>query len=118
MTLDCVIIHSHYLVESVESHIASRIRLNERKLDSFKTREVPYIVVSVAQKLSEDVDCHYAKLPVGLDLEYCQYSLIKDRISDILGRIGVRSDLDIEVKRMRVDRVISKPVQGYHSWLH
>lgn len=54
----------------------------------------PNIVVSITEKLSEDVDGHDSQSTLGLDLQYRQHSLVQNGVADILRRLGIRRNLD------------------------
>ena len=56
-------------------------------------RDTPNVVVAVAQKLAEDIDCHDAQAAIGLNFEHRHHCLIENGVADVLRRVGVGCDL-------------------------
>jgi len=53
----------------------------------------PDVVIPVSQELPEYVDGHDSKSTVGFDFQNGEDGLVEDRVSNVLRRVGVRSDL-------------------------
>lgn len=57
--------------------------------------KLPDVVVPIRQEFSEDVDCHHPQPTVRLNLQDGQDRLVQDRISNVLCRVCVGSDLPV-----------------------
>jgi hypothetical protein len=69
------------------------VRVHRDNLEKGVEGDVANVVVAVAEELSENVDRHHPQTAVRLNLENRQDRLVKDRVSDVLGRLGVGGDL-------------------------
>lgn len=91
MSLDCLGVHRDYLVEGVEGDIPGvsvwPIGLYLRTVHS------PNIIIPVRQKLSQDIDSHDPQSAIRLDIQNSQDCLVQDRVSYVLTRIGIGSNL-------------------------
>lgn len=54
---------------------------------------LPDIVIAVTEELPENVNGHDTETAVCFDMQDRKHSLVEDGIANILGRVGVRSNL-------------------------
>jgi hypothetical protein len=79
-------------------------KVNERH-DTKPRCSRPYVIISIAQEFSQDVDCHYPEAAVRFNLQYRHNSLIQNCVADIFGRVRVRGDLDVVAIRFTIEVV-------------
>lgn len=53
----------------------------------------PDVVISVPQELSKNIDRHHSQSILRLDFQNSKHSFVKDRVSNILRRLRVSSNL-------------------------
>lgn len=54
---------------------------------------VPDVVVSIPEELSQDIDRHHPKRVLGVNLENREHRLVQDGVSNVLGGFSIGRDL-------------------------
>ena len=88
-----VSVYCDNLVERVQCDITTVSLLANGSRHVERGGHAPDVVIAVAQEFTQNVDSHDAQTAVGLNLEDCHYSLVQNRISDVLRGVVVCCDL-------------------------
>ena len=73
MSLNSICVHGHDFVESIEGNVSCDAI---GKVSNGYMNDLPNVVVAIAKKLPQYIDCHYSKTTVSFNLQDSQDCLI------------------------------------------